>query len=314
MSNTTLTPELKKLLSRCTCTASSVTLPEQLDPATYRKINQVLANAGGRWDKKAKAHIFPGNPKSMLAQAIETKKSIDPQQARQSFFTPKNVAQKLAALAKVKGKSVLDPSAGRGAIALACQAAGAKSVHCFELDPTDAKYLQEELCFFTGHADFLTVPTGSKHFDCVVMNPPFTKNQDVFHVARAWEWLNPNGTLVAIMANSPQRGSFQKLIEDKVHKIEELPAGTFKDSGTMVKALIVTLRKQKPPARSTKAQPASPTELPPVEYEHPDTIIRKIKRELLNAVIIIDDLQKDLRAPKKPSEEPVTTQLAHAGV
>ncbi len=82
-----------------------------------------------------------------------------------------------------RGMRVLEPSAGKGNVARALRAAGAK-VTCVEIDPARAAALAAD--GFTVHAgDFLEYSARlgpGKHFDMVVGNPPYEKDQDRRHV------------------------------------------------------------------------------------------------------------------------------------
>ena len=61
--------------------------------------------------------------------------------------------------------------------------------------------------------------------------------------------LNPGGTLVTVMSPAWQyrrdnkHSEFRAWLEQLRHEVEDLPEGTFKSSGTNVRALLVTIRK-----------------------------------------------------------------------
>ena len=71
------------------------------------------------------------------------------------------------------------------------------------------------------------------------MNPPFTKGQDIKHVNHALQFLKPGGKLVAIMAGNDKSKWFDSL--EWCYEIEDVPAGAFKESGTNVATIIVTI-------------------------------------------------------------------------
>ena len=78
------------------------------------------------------------------------------------------------------------------------------------------------------------------YFDRIVMNPPFVNGADVKHINHALTLLNPGGRLVALCANGPrQRAAFMDIAEHW----EDLPAGSFKDSGTNVNIALMVLTK-----------------------------------------------------------------------
>ena len=53
------------------------------------------------------------------------------------------------------------------------------------------------------NGDFLEHATEVGSFDRILMNPPFSKAQDIGHITRAADMLNPGGRLVAICAAGP---------------------------------------------------------------------------------------------------------------
>src|SRR4051812_7333314 len=98
--------------------------------------------------------------------------------------------------------------------------------------------------FKTIAGDFLALEPEEK-YDRVVMNPPFTNDQDIDHVLHAYKFLKPGGKLVAIMAKgftfgeNRKRSGFRDLLKQHGRIVMDLPAGTFKESGTMVETVVV---------------------------------------------------------------------------
>lgn len=232
----------------------------KLERKLYEQVNAVLAAGGGKWDKKAKGHVFKGDPMEKLGLIIEAgefTKEKSEQQIRQAFYTPRALAARVVELAEVSGKTVLEPSAGGGALLRECLVAGARRVECVEVDRATCDDLVKQTAGHTDPnltsvlcADFLTIPAGVARtsYDRVVMNPPFTKNQDVAHVRHALGFLAPRGRLVAIMWPNTDRRPFRELIayteaQGWTHEIDEVEAGAFKESGTNVTTLILTVQK-----------------------------------------------------------------------
>ena len=81
------------------------------------------------------------------------------------------------------------------------------------------------------------------------MNPPFEGGQDMQHVRHAFGFLADGGHLVAIMGagvsfRSDRRYSeFRGWVDDMGGEFQDIPAGTFKESGTGVASVMLTLRK-----------------------------------------------------------------------
>jgi len=237
MADAKLTPEVEGILSQSTITENSLILPSvQLDRKTYEAVNKVLVAAGGKWDRKTRSHLFSSDPRPRLGLALETGVAVDEKKKYQAFFTPPELAARVADMASLEGHTVLEPSAGHGAICDACIGAGAFLVECVEINPENVAKLRAK-GYETTEGDFLEVEP--KPYSRIVMNPPFTKNQDIKHVEHALRFLAPEGILVAIMLANETRQKFQDLVSGLDHEITHIPAGAFSDSGTEVRTIIL---------------------------------------------------------------------------
>lgn len=238
MADQVLQKDVVDVLSRAECFGSALRLPPgQLDRELYGRVDKALRNAGGKWNKSAKAHIFASDAQPKLLAMLGTGVAVDERKLFQTFFTPGGIAKQAAEWADVEGRIVLEPSAGRGALADACIAAGAENVHCFEMN---SEYVDELLGkeYVTTLGDFLTFkPFGRYHR--IVMNPPFTGNQDIAHVNHALTWLSNRGVLVAIMAANQNRKGFAEIADHYAPEIVELERGAFKESGTDVPTIMI---------------------------------------------------------------------------
>lgn len=224
--------------------------PRKLDRADYEDLNKVLAALGGIWKSgKVKAHVFPTgtDAAALIDVVLSTGRYEDPKDA-DFVETPMSLAHQMVDRGRVKkGSNVFEPSAGLGRIARAARSAGG-IVECVELSQSRAKKLEAD-GFSVICAEFLTVdvPTEPNGFDVVLMNPPFSKQQDIDHVRHAYRYLRPGGRLVAIMAagvlfrQNKKTVAFREWVNKLGGVIEELPDGTFKEEGTMVRAVIVTI-------------------------------------------------------------------------
>lgn len=237
------------VISRCVITESSVTLPDgQLDRKVYEEVKKYMEAAGGRWTTKAKAFLFKRDPRQQLAAALATGKLVSTKKETQAFYTPSTIVERVMAHlpdADLTGKLMLEPSAGEGAIADALQAAGAE-VECVEIDPQSIDILSRKGYYILGD-DFLSLITLPRHYDAIVMNPPFSKGQDVQHVTHALKFLKPGGTLLAIMSpsftsnTSKLHQAFRELVAQRGRIVEEFEPGAFKESGTNVRTVLVKL-------------------------------------------------------------------------
>ncbi len=221
-----------------------------LDRALYTQTNKVLEAAGGKWDRKAKAHLFPVDAADAMEQIIQTGEVTLIRTIQQDFGyfpTPPAVVKLLMALANVGFETLaLEPSAGKGAIAQALLDHGA-TVDCVELLERNVEALEAlKNVNAVKHGDFLAIDPDAA-YDLVVMNPPFAKQADIHHVNHALKFLKPDGLLVSVMSSSvifrdnKLARDFRDLVEARDGMFEELPDGSFKESGTMVRTVIVTI-------------------------------------------------------------------------
>ena len=229
----------------------------QLDRKLYVEVNAALEALGGAWNRKAKAHLFDQDPSDALDQVLVDGEWSDRKRDFDQFFTPAALAKRIVAAADVKGKSVLEPSAGHGALVREALVQGAKRVACVERDPRCCEVLRDVQKMNGGTArmavietDFMTWSADSANmFECVVMNPPFSRKQDIDHVTAAFGCVRTGGRLVAIMSTGTMFRSDKKTVafNNLVHDygtIEKLPDNSFRESGTNVSTVLVVLDKR----------------------------------------------------------------------
>ena len=221
-----------------------------MDTPTYKKVNKVLEALGGKWNRKAKAHVFDEGVETaeFLGDVVATGEYVDNKKEFQQFFTPDEFATDLVQQADVQpNDECLEPSAGGGAIAKAMLAIGA-TVDCVEVDPKWATILLELGFRKVITNDFLKVEDTPK-YDVIVMNPPFTRSQDIDHVRKAYANLKSGGRLVAVMSSgftfrSDRKATeFREWFDSLGAAWVENPKGTFKASGTGCDGVTVTIRK-----------------------------------------------------------------------
>lgn len=243
--------DVLNVLSAAECNGPQLFLTGQLDRNLYTRTNKVLEAAGGKWNRKAKAHIFETDASDRIEQIILTGDVLVPKDDFEFFPTPQSVVRHIIHLADIgDGMRILEPSAGQGAIAKAAHsAADDVMIDMYELMPANNDILHGLNLRLSGvgePTDFLLVEP-DPIYDRVVMNPPFGRQADIKHVSHALKFLKPGGLLVSVMASSVTFRSnklttdFRQLIEDRGGRIEELPEGAFKSSGTMVNTVIVVI-------------------------------------------------------------------------
>jgi len=170
--------------------------------------------------------------------------------APQLFPTPQPVIDLMIEKADIySSHTVLEPSAGTGAIMREVLPL-CMTVKGIELNADLAIALQKR-GFDVVCADFLVSNFGEgDKFDRILMNPPFKDGQDIDHVIHAFDHcLEEGGRMVAIMCAGPffrqdkKSTAFRKALDELGAEVEDLPAGSFEQSGTGVNTKIITIDK-----------------------------------------------------------------------
>lgn len=222
----------------------------------WELLKRVMVALGGTWKtggrSKPGGFRFPDDldAAELVRLAKETGEITDPK-AAEFFPTPRALAELLVVRADLDFHSrVLEPSAGLGAIALAARERqpGAHIV-CVEALETNASKLRG-VGFNVETVDFLSLsPTALGAFSHVLMNPPFSKRQDIQHVRHAYKFLAPGGVLVAIMSSGVKHREdklakeFRTFVAENQGEIWDCPEGSFLESGTAVRTVMVRLRR-----------------------------------------------------------------------
>lgn len=238
------------ILGECDIRCNTVFLPQiQLDRKIYQEVDKCLESIGGKWSRKAKGHVFDDNPADLLDNLILTGETTDLKKEYQYFPTPKIIAHAMVEMAEIKPSDwLLEPSAGQGAIADAFPRGNKFTL--VELNAKNCEVLLEK-DYDPIHGDFLTFTPfslGAK-YDKIVMNPPFSKQQDIDHVLHAFDLLKVGGILVSVVSESPffrsnnKSVAFRNFLQDLSADIITLPEGAFKESGTMVRTRIIKIKK-----------------------------------------------------------------------
>lgn len=241
-------PKVLDVLARATTDGNALKLVGQLERPLYVATNKVLEALGGKWDRKSQAHIFDGDAADMVENAVLTGQYIRGKEDFGAFMTPQPLADFVTAVADVRpGMDILEPSAGTGNIVQSIRNAGAKCA-TVEIQPNFCDALKLR---FPGHSvanlNFLHLMPGPSRYHRVVMNPPFAKRADIHHINHAAKFVRPGGRLVAIASASVKfrtdamAHAFRSMVEKARGTIEDLPAGSFKESGTMVNTVMVTM-------------------------------------------------------------------------
>lgn len=224
----------------------------KLTDSEYNELKPVIESMGGHWREKVHGFTFP-------IDTSHTKAYTEKSEKTQFFPTPKAVAKRLIELSEIDKHSphdhpfILEPSAGQGSLLDALPTHINQREYVVEPDAENAEVLRSK-----GH---LVEETTFENFykshkkqlgtlDYVFMNPPFSESRDALHTMMAFDFLKEGGVLLAVVSensmyyeNDASR-KFKHWLLDKHAYIEEIPYGTFKESGTNIDTVIIKVVKQ----------------------------------------------------------------------
>lgn len=186
-------------------------------------------------------------------KAVELERKLIGAKVGIDFFpTPKTTAERMVSDAGVEaGMKVLEPSAGNGNIAEVMRDKGA-NVDVLEISGELRNVLEAKGFNVVGN-NFMDYTEGG--YDAIVMNPPFSNNQDIDHIQHAYTLLKEGGTLTAIAGEgaffrgTSKAQGFQSWLEEVNADVEKLDENTFMDKKLMVNtganARLITIKKEK---------------------------------------------------------------------
>lgn len=239
------------VLRNCTVEGNMVKLPkEQLDRKLYLEVAKALEMIGGKWKGgKVMGFVFSTDPTELLEKITNCEKQ-NLKKEFQFFATPEQLADELVYLADLKPHdTILEPSAGQGAIIKAINKVCDVLPDCFELMEVNTIILNQSGLKFNLIGDNFFKHKG-KTYTKIIANPPFAKNQDIDHLKEMYECLSRGGRLVCITSESWVNGSQKKQVEfrkwlDKVEAdIIKVERGSFKESGTSIGGKIIIINKK----------------------------------------------------------------------
>lgn len=240
--------QLAESLEKCKVEGNVLFLPAISEgPLTnYQEVRKALLNAGAKYKKNT--FIFNSDAQPFIDRLCSGE-SVNIKKEFQFFPTPDHLADKLVELAEINSfDDVLEPSAGQGAIVKAIQRSrNSMTVYGCEIMPENCQVLDQIQGFeLLGH-DFIT--ECDTQFDRIIANPPFSKNQDIDHIRKMYDCLNPGGRIVTIASNHWQHSNnkketaFRDWIEEVGVDLIPIESGEFKASETMVSTCILVIIK-----------------------------------------------------------------------
>ncbi len=267
----------EETLKECTVEGTVIKLPAgQLDRKVYMEVKKALEGIGGKWKGgKVAGFVFASDPTDLLAEVAGGKK-INLKKDFQFFGTPAGLADKVIEYAELEeGYRILEPEAGTGALAEAVirDIGTATKIDCIELMPQNRLVLEKLSYVNLIGEDFMKMDLDGK-YDAIIANPPFTKGQDIAHFRKMYDCLDKRGVVSCILGTGWLRSenkkpkAFKEWLDDMegmadwkrfenigtdaqfIRKngdrvyLEMVEAGTFKESGTNVRTMIVVIEKQ----------------------------------------------------------------------
>lgn len=245
--------KVEDVLKHCALENNVMKLPNvQLNKKSYLEAKKWIEEAGGSWSGgKVQGFTFPFNAERVFS-ILHQGKRYNIQQEFQFFETPAIAADWLVSL--VGGISpkdtILEPSAGRGAIIKAIhRACPDVVVDCYELMPENRELLKNldgvNLC----GDDFTKECTQS--YTKIIANPPFAGNQDIKHVRLMYDHLADGGVLASItgchwlFAQEKVCVEFREWLDSVGGVKYEMEKASFKESGTNIDTVAIVIRKYK---------------------------------------------------------------------
>jgi phospholipid N-methyltransferase len=186
------------------------------------------------------------------------------------YPTPDNAADHMLSKVRLfKGMRLLEPSAGTGALIRALRRKIEKTqenrheeYRVFESDVTvraieihasrAAELRQREGDFCTVTVDNFLQTQALPVYDVLICNPPFSGTHFMAHLAHGLDHVKNGEALHAILPITAMIGitakhaSFHRWLEkvSERYSWSELPSESFKDSGTLINTIILSIRKK----------------------------------------------------------------------
>jgi phospholipid N-methyltransferase len=247
----------QEIISNATITGNILRLPAgQLDRKVYQDVAKALDLIGGKWKGgKVMGFVFAADPTDKVAIILRGEKLVSAKKEFQFFQTPDVFGTEIVAeVGILPGMTVLEPEAGQGALVRQIlKVQPDLVVDCFELMLENQEILKQTFGASVNllGPDFMdtNIPSTRK-WDRIIANPPFSNNQDIDHVQKMYYLLAPKGVMISVMsphwtfATDRKCKEFREWIARTGAVVREVEPGTFKESGTNVRTLVVRITKQ----------------------------------------------------------------------
>ena len=235
---------------------------DKLSDIEYDQIKPYIETMGGHWRERVKGFVFN-------LEEFKRTTYADWIEEMQFFPTPKSVAERIVELAGLKDFDfstveygnidtypfILEPSAGHGDLLDAVDSHLRKIMreYVVEVYPLHVGVLQSK-----GHRVetmsferfYELHKKDAKEITHAIMNPPFSYRRDIRHTKMAYDLLKEGGVLVAVISenalyyDTDEHKEFVEWLKEHNAEVENVPYGSFKESGTAVDTVIIKLIKE----------------------------------------------------------------------
>lgn len=256
------TDRVREVLAGAELSGCELRLTGQLDRPTYAAVDKVLKAAGGKWDRRAGAHVFPGSAADALGDYLAGGAAPKPARTTEGYVaTPDHIADMVVRehteiADMVATAFVLEPSAGDGAFVRAIQRANPlPNITAVEPNVARARPLLDGITELVADTFERYAEVAPRGFDAVVMNPPFAVPGQptvwIDHVRLAYDLVRPGGRVTAIVpagfiSRQDKRHEAMRHLVADVGGWDQLPPDAFKASGTAVSTVVIWLDKPEP--------------------------------------------------------------------
>jgi len=191
--------EIRDVLLAAAVDGGRIVLSPAGGPEAHRAACALLEASGGV--RETDGYAFTGVPAGAVLAALLSDDEVPRVRAGCDAATLGLAALLLGELGEdLRGLLLLEPSAGRGGLAVPAAQRGAV-VDCIEVEPVSARALQETgLAREVICADFLAIDPRPR-YDAVLMYPPGGQIA-VDHVMRAVQWVRPGGRIAAVLPSA----------------------------------------------------------------------------------------------------------------
>ena len=207
------------------------------DKSVLLDINRALAEFYGDVLPDVTENDIPKNPGTQIAKDLQFYPT--PRDVIETLLYNSGLYDNTKEIYRKTHYKVLEPSCGDGRIMDVLRE------YEHEVFGIEVDYNRANIARSKGHnvlvANFLEQPP-KEEYDFVIMNPPFYGNHYEKHVRHAFKFLKQGGKLVSVLPATEFYD--KKLLKDMNYHWNDLPVGSFSESGTNVPTGYLTIYKR----------------------------------------------------------------------